>query len=225
MSTESELLTWKTLGLPSDDLSQENGLVITNLQDLTPLIIDPASAAVEWLKNILSKNPSSPLEVISHHDKRFSNQVELAVRFGKTLIVLEVDGVEPMLYPLCRRDLCHQGPRYVVTVGEKVIDFNEGFRLFLVTRNPEPDVPPDAASLVTVVNFTVTRSGLEGQLLGIGNFLLIYICNFHVLNHFLLIHICKLYWNQQSNTNNQSWRKRKASYLNAKKISNYNSQI
>ena len=29
------------------------------------------------------------------------------------------------------------------------------------------------------------------------HFLLIYICNFHVLNHFLLIYICKLHWNQQ----------------------------
>ena len=29
-----------------------------------------------------------------------------------------------------------------------------------------------------------------------GNFLLIYICNFHVLSHFLLIYICKLHWNQ-----------------------------
>ena len=30
----------------------------------------------------------------------------------------------------------------------------------------------------------------------IGNFLLIYICNFHVLNHFLLIYVCKLHWNR-----------------------------
>ena len=29
-----------------------------------------------------------------------------------------------------------------------------------------------------------------------GNFLLIYISNFHVLNHLLLIYICKLHWNQ-----------------------------
>ena len=28
-----------------------------------------------------------------------------------------------------------------------------------------------------------------------GKFLLIYICNFHVLSHLLLIYICKLYWN------------------------------
>ena len=77
-----------------------------------------------------------------------------------------MDGVEPMLYPLCRQDLYHQGPRKVVSVGDKVVDFNENFRLYLVTRNPDPDLPPDAASLVTQINFTVTRSGLEGQLLG-----------------------------------------------------------
>ena len=29
-----------------------------------------------------------------------------------------------------------------------------------------------------------------------GKFLLIYMCNFHVLSHFLLIYICKLHWNQ-----------------------------
>ena len=55
----------------------------------------------------------------------------------------------------------------MVSVGDKTIDYNEGFRLFLVTRNPAPDIPPDAAALVTQVNFTVTRSGLEGQLLGL----------------------------------------------------------
>jgi hypothetical protein len=35
------------------------------------------------------------------------------------------------------------------------------------------------------------RPGVHEQ----GNFLLIYICNFHVLNNFLMIFICKLHWN------------------------------
>jgi dynein heavy chain 2, cytosolic len=167
LSTESELLQWKSMGLPADELSQENGLVIVNSPDRVPFIIDPASSCTDWLKSVLSKDKQRPLEVVTSHDNRFTNQVELAVRFGKTLLLLEADGVEPMLYPICRKDLIHQGPRYVVSVGEKLIDFNEGFRLFLVTRNPHPDLPPDAAALVTQVNFSVTRSGLEGQLLGI----------------------------------------------------------
>lgn len=55
------------------------------------------------------------------------------------------------------------GPRYVVQIGDKVIDYNEDFRLFLATRNPDPFIPPDAVSVVTEVNFTTTRAGLRGQ--------------------------------------------------------------
>ena len=55
------------------------------------------------------------------------------------------------------------GPRFVVQIGEKTIDYNENFRLFLTTRNPSPEIPPDAASVITEVNFTTTRAGLTGQ--------------------------------------------------------------
>ncbi|EPY79965.1 hypothetical protein CB1_000877044, partial [Camelus ferus] len=130
LCTESEQLIWKSEGLPSDDLSIENALVILQ-------------------------------------DNNFITALELAVRFGKTLIIQEMDGVEPVLYPLLRRDLVAQGPRYVVQIGDKIIDYNEEFRLFLSTRNPNPFIPPDAASIVTEINFTTTRSGLRGQLLAL----------------------------------------------------------
>lgn len=52
-------------------------------------------------------------------------------------------------------------------IGEKSVDYNPAFRLYLTTRNQFVDIPPNCASLVTVVNFTVTKSGLEGQLLSI----------------------------------------------------------
>ena len=55
------------------------------------------------------------------------------------------------------------GPRFVVQIGEKTIDYNEEFRLFLTTRNPAPEIPPDAASVITEVNFTTTKAGLTGQ--------------------------------------------------------------
>jgi len=71
-----------------------------------------------------------------------------------------------MLYPLARSDIMMQGPRCVIHLGDKLLDYNSNFRLVLVTRNPRPDLQPDASALCTSVNFTVTRSGLEGQLLG-----------------------------------------------------------
>merc|ERR1719253_256724 len=84
------------------------------------------------------------------------------------MIVQEVDGIETFLYTLLRRDLSRQGPRLVVQIGEKMCDYNENFRLFLCTRNSNAidQLPPNAACLVTRVNFSVTRAGLEGQLLG-----------------------------------------------------------
>ena len=45
----------------------------------------------------------------STQDSNFTTALELAVRFGKTLIIQEVDGVEPILYPLLRKDLVSQG--------------------------------------------------------------------------------------------------------------------
>lgn len=130
---------------------------------LRPFLVDPSSRATEWLKTHLKENR---LEVINQQDANFSTALELAVRFGKTLIIQEADGVEPVLYPLLRGDLTAQGPRYVVQIGEKTIDYNEEFRLFLTTRNPSPEIPPDAFSIITEVNFTTTRAGLTGQLFG-----------------------------------------------------------
>ncbi|KAF2973673.1 hypothetical protein EK904_004515 [Melospiza melodia maxima] len=163
LCTESEELVWKSEGLPSDDLSIENALVILQSK-VCPFLIDPSFRATEWLKTHLKE---SRLEVVNQQDSNFLTALELAVRFGKTLIIQEMDGVEPVLYPLLRKDLIAQGPRYAVQIGEKMIDYNEEFRLFLSTRNPSPFIPPDASSIVTEVNFTTTASGLRGQLLAL----------------------------------------------------------
>jgi len=53
----------------------------------------------------------------------------------------------------------------MVQIGDKVIDYNEDFQLYMTTRNPSIVMPPDASPLVNEVNFSVTRAGLEGQLL------------------------------------------------------------
>lgn len=72
-----------------------------------------------------------------------------------------------MLIPILRKDLIQQGPRQVVQIGEKSVDYNPNFRLYLTTRDQFVQIPPNCSSLVTDINFTVTKSGLEGQLLSI----------------------------------------------------------
>ena len=55
------------------------------------------------------------------------------------------------------------GPRYVVELGEKILDYNENFHLFLATRSPESQLPPNVSSVLAIINFTTTRAGLQGQ--------------------------------------------------------------
>lgn len=42
------------------------------------------------------------------------------------------------------------------------------FRLFLTTRNPNPELPPDCKSIINAVNFTTTRASLTGQVYRLG---------------------------------------------------------
>jgi dynein heavy chain 2 len=125
-------------------------------------LVDPGCKATDWLKTHLR---NQKLEVVSQFDPAFMTALELAVRFGKTLVVQEVDTIDAVLFPLLRKDLVSQGPRFCVQVGDKVVDYNEDFRLFLATRNGQPVIAPDVAAYVNEINFTVTRAGLAGQLL------------------------------------------------------------
>jgi dynein heavy chain 2 len=166
LRTESTLLQYKADGLPGDELSMDNAVVILE-QVKTCLIIDPASQAVEWLKNNI-KSRKANIDVVSVSDERLVSALELAIRFGKSFIITDVDRIEPFLYPLLRKELRMEGTKKVIQIGDRrSIDYADGFQLFLVTRSTDLRLPPDAAAHLTEVSFTITLSGLEGQLLGV----------------------------------------------------------
>ena len=165
MVTESQLLKWKTEGLPADELSMENAIMLMNTVK-TPMIFDPATQATEWLKSTLQSEEGA-FEFLAQNDPKYNTKLEISIRFGKTCVIEEADGVDKMLFPVLRKDLIHQGPRWVVQCGDKTVDYNDGFRLFFATRDSFISIPPNAEPLVVIVNFTVTQSGLESQLLSI----------------------------------------------------------
>ena len=79
------------------------------------------------------------------------------MRFGKTLVVEEADSIEPLMYPLLSEDMQGPGAASSVRIGDRLVEYNKDFRLILVTRASRPQLAVDAAALLIIVNFTVTR--------------------------------------------------------------------
>ncbi|KAK5644082.1 hypothetical protein RI129_007927 [Pyrocoelia pectoralis] len=149
LSSEREQLQWQSEGLPADQLSLQNAIIILNM-NMTPLFLDPSSIASDWIKTHLK---SKTVEVISQDSPKFSTVFELAVRFGKALIIEEIETISPTLLPILRKQFVDQ------------VDYHSDFKLILSCRNSKLQLPADLAAVVNVVNFTTTHAGLSEQLL------------------------------------------------------------
>lgn len=58
-------------------------------------------------------------------------------------------------------------PNRYIRIGEKECEFNPHFRLILHTKLASPHYQPELQAQCTLINFTVTRDGLEDQLLAV----------------------------------------------------------
>ncbi|EAY15860.1 Dynein heavy chain family protein [Trichomonas vaginalis G3] len=161
MNTQSKILEMKHNGFPSDDLSVENAQIIQISTQRPLFVIDPTEHVVEWLQSVLG--PSA--EVLSSSHPRFQHQVTLAIRFGKKLIIREADKVPLCLYPFLNREFVMSNGHLTVCVGDKFIDVHPDFRLIIVTRDAAIKLTAREKSLVSLVNFTVTKTALKAQLL------------------------------------------------------------
>lgn len=127
-----------------------------------PLIIDPSGQATEFIMNEFA---GRKITKTSFLDDSFRKNLESALRFGNPLLVQDVENYDPILNPVLNRELRRTGGRVLITLGDQDIDLSPSFVIFLSTRDPTVEFPPDICSRVTFVNFTVTRSSLQSQCL------------------------------------------------------------
>ena len=57
------------------------------------------------------------------------------------------------------------GSSYSIAIGEKTINYSKSFKFYMTTTIPNPHYPPEIFVKVTVINFAITPSGLEEQML------------------------------------------------------------
>jgi len=159
LSTASERLAWQADGLPTDNLSLENGVILEHGTRF-PLVIDPSGHAISF---VLNKYKHEKIQTTSFLDKAFTKTLSGAVRFGTALLVENVEKIDPILNPILNRELQRTGGRTLVRIGTEEVDFSPKFRLILCSKNPAVKLTPDVCSRVTLLNFTVTPDSLQNQ--------------------------------------------------------------
>jgi dynein heavy chain len=176
LSDDATIALWNSEGLPSDELSIENGALITNCTRW-PLIIDPQLQGVTWIKR---KEEAHGLVSLQLSRKGYVDKLIKGVEEGAPILIENIgETIDAVLEPVIARGFISKGRRLVLKLGDKEVDVAcakdaEGkpldaplFRLYIQTKLPNPRYIPEIQAQTTLINFTVTEAGLEDQLLAV----------------------------------------------------------
>ncbi|XP_058809033.1 dynein axonemal heavy chain 10 [Phymastichus coffea] len=163
LTNDVEISGWSSQGLPPDELSVQNA-ILTVRASRFPLCIDPQQQALKWIKK---REEKANLKVLTFSDKDFAKQVEIAIKYGFAVIFQDVDYVDPILDNVVMKNVTTSAGRSFVMLGDKEVDYDPRFRMYLMTKHSNPAFNPAIYAKVCVINYMVTTSGLEAQLLSV----------------------------------------------------------
>ncbi|KAJ4427782.1 hypothetical protein ANN_25435 [Periplaneta americana] len=159
LTDDAQIAVWNNEGLPSDRMSTENATILSN-SDRWPLMIDPQLQGVKWIK----QKYGDALKVIRLGQRGYLDVIEQSITGGATVLLENIEeNVDPVLDPLLGRNLIKKGK--AIKIGDKEVEYNSNFQLILQTKLANPHYKPEMQAQTTLINFTVTRDGLEDQLL------------------------------------------------------------
>jgi dynein heavy chain len=155
---------WQIAGLPSDELSTENALILRKARRW-PLMIDPETQANSWVRTM--ERPNN-IEVVKLSSATYLRSLENCIRFGKPILMESIlEDLDPALEPLLLRSTFKQSGQEMIQLGDSVVPWNPDFRFYMTTKLRNPTYKPETAVKVTLLNFAITSDGLQQQLLGL----------------------------------------------------------
>nr|XP_023023241.1 dynein beta chain, ciliary-like [Leptinotarsa decemlineata] len=159
LTDDAKIAEWNNEGLPNDRMSTENACILSN-SSRWPLMIDPQLQGIKWIKTRYGDS----LNVVRLTQRTYLDTIERCISEGLVVLLENIGEVlDAVLDPVLGRVLIKKGR--AIKIGDKDVDYNPAFRLILHTKLANPHYKPEIQAQTTLINFTVTRDGLEEQLL------------------------------------------------------------
>jgi len=161
-----QIQDWIINGLPSDSGSIDNAIILFETNKQT-LLIDPQKQAYKFMEK-LYKN-----DFVLYRKTEDSNEnfkfIENCIKNGKVLIFDYISfDIPPETEPFLNMDI-------VVVNGQNHLNLNDNvevflhpnFKVFFICYLTNPSFNPELYGRISIINFSVTKSGLTEQLLSV----------------------------------------------------------
>ena len=159
-----EVREWGIQGLPSDNVSTENGIIVKKARRW-PLMIDPQGQGNKWIRN---KEKDHGLDQIKLTDKDYLRTLENAVRFGRAVLLENIfESLDAALEPILGKQTFKQRGADMIKLGDSVVPYHADFHFYMTTNMGNPHYAPEVSVKVSLLNFMITMDGLQEQLLNI----------------------------------------------------------
>jgi dynein heavy chain len=127
-------------GLPSDDLSIQNGIMVTRSSRF-PLMVDPQGQANRWVKSReaerIERSPRNTVTTLAA--KNLKDQLEFTMGEGLCLIIENVENeLDPLLDPVLEKAIIKKGKNLYINVSDQNMDYSPKFCLYMTSRLPNP---------------------------------------------------------------------------------------
>ncbi|XP_050294970.1 dynein axonemal heavy chain 10 [Anthonomus grandis grandis] len=164
LTTDVEVSQWVSESLPPDELSVQNG-ILTMRSSRFPLCIDPQQQALNWIRKREEKNN---MKTLNFNDSDFLKHLDMSIKYGAPVLFQDVDDyIDPVVDNVIQKNVKYSGGRVFIVLGDKEVDWDPNFRLYMTTKFSNPVFNPAVYASAVVINYTVTLSGLEDQLLSV----------------------------------------------------------
>ena len=191
LADDAQIALWSSEGLPTDSVSIQNGAIIANCKRW-PLLIDPQLQGIQYIRrkhtsilkqpkpedwNEEEKGPFEPdpskdtikeMKCVQLTQGKYLNAVEMAISNGEAIMIENIrEEIDAVLDPVLMRSLIRRGRAILIKLGDKEVEFDPNFKLYIQTKLSNPHYKPEIAAQTTIINFMITLDGLEEQLLAL----------------------------------------------------------